>query len=430
MPHSTSVAARVAAVMPPTQMPQKAGHKNVSTGPDGLRIGLCLSGGGFRAALYGLGVVRYLAEAGLLAHVEAVSAVSGGSVAAAVLADRWPALSQRDFSVDAYIEEVDRPFHEAVTQHSARNRALRRWAFRRATLRGPTRGSAMGEVLVEQFLHARRVVDLDPALQVVLTSTELSTGRAFRVSRDFVGSFDFDYQRPTDDLSLGTAVAASAAVPLLFPPVYLRTDGLGLKDPPGVLSLVDGGVYDNLGLEWFQGWEAGRPVAARPVDFILVVDASGPLGRAPSPLRGIRAISRSRAIQYFQTRASRSRWFVGRLLDDELMGNYLVASADPCEFIGPDRALAKRKLYDGALPAGFGALLAGLRTDLDQFLPEEAHLLRYHGYWSAHVRMKLFYPQFALPGEPAWRDFADLPGDRAAALQKLLRQGAKRRPWR
>lgn len=44
------------------------------------RLGLALSGGGFRAALYHVGVVAALAEAGLLGRVEALSAVSGGSV--------------------------------------------------------------------------------------------------------------------------------------------------------------------------------------------------------------------------------------------------------------------------------------------------------------------------------------------------------------
>src|SRR3954447_4616763 len=105
-------------------MTDDARQITVSKGPDGNRIGLCLSGGGFRAALYGLGVVRYLAEAGLLPQVQAVSAVSGGSVAAAVLADRWPALAHEGFSLASFIREVEEPFLRAVTQTNMRNEAI------------------------------------------------------------------------------------------------------------------------------------------------------------------------------------------------------------------------------------------------------------------------------------------------------------------
>ena len=325
------------------------------------------------------------------------------------------------------MREVDAPFHEAVTSHNMRNAAIGRWAVRRLTLRGPSRGSAMGDVMVDRLLQARDVTDLDPGLQVVLTSTDLATGRAFRVSRDFVGSYDFGYPPPPAGLSLGQAVAASAAVPVLFPPVYLRTEGLGLLDAPEVLSLVDGGVYDNLGLEWFQGWGSGRPANARDVDFIMVVDASGPMVTRARTMRGLRAINRGREIQYTQTRAARIRWFVGDLIAGRMHGSYLVAKYDPSGFKHPNGAAIDPSLYDGALPAGFAAKLAGLRTDLDRFLPEEAELLRYHGYWSAHARLGALHPALALASRPTWRDYENLPARDADALLDMLASGTKRR---
>jgi NTE family protein len=152
----------------------------VPSAPDSPSIGLCLSGGGFRAALYGLGVVRYLAEANLLPQLVAVSAVSGGSVAAAALADRWPAIKAAGYTTEAFVNEVEQPFHEAVASHNMRNEAIARWGRRHLTLRGRSRGSAMGDVMVKRLLRARAVSDLDPELQVILTSTDLATGRAFR----------------------------------------------------------------------------------------------------------------------------------------------------------------------------------------------------------------------------------------------------------
>src|SRR4051794_29235769 len=53
-------------------------------------IALCLSGGGFRAALFPLGALRRLNGLALLSQITSVSGVSGGSVIAAFLADRLP----------------------------------------------------------------------------------------------------------------------------------------------------------------------------------------------------------------------------------------------------------------------------------------------------------------------------------------------------
>lgn len=84
-----------------------------SDGPERPRVGLCLSGGGFRASAFGLGVVRYLVEAGLAADIRAVSAVSGGSVTAAMLAESWPAVL-RDAGV-ALDTKVVRRFVDTVS---------------------------------------------------------------------------------------------------------------------------------------------------------------------------------------------------------------------------------------------------------------------------------------------------------------------------
>lgn len=400
---------------------------NVLQPADGPRIGLCLSGGGFRAAFYALGAVRYLAEARLLHNVQVVSAVSGGSIAAAVLADRWDALKARDFSVEAFDEQVEGPFEATVNDHSIRNMALRRWAGRRLTLRGPARSSIVGRVLAERLVGAKRIIDLAPSLQVVLTSTDLGTGRAFRMSQEFVGSYDFGYAAPPGDLEIGEAIAASAAVPMLFPPVRLATDGFGLRAAPRALSLVDGGVYDNLGLEWFQGWSSGRPPLARPVDFVVVIDASGVLDPQASTLRGLRALTRTRDIQYFQTRATRIRWFVEKLLRDEMQGLYLAIKNPPQGFRMPNGTPIDPELYSGALPADFTPALAAIRTDLDRFTPVETGLLRYHGYWSMHARLKALHPKLSTTTSPSWDSYGGLPPGEAGDLLTELAAGSRRR---
>jgi NTE family protein len=56
-------------------------------------IGLCLSGGGYRAMLFHTGSLLRLYEAGVLEKVDRISSVSGGSITSAVLALNWSALS-------------------------------------------------------------------------------------------------------------------------------------------------------------------------------------------------------------------------------------------------------------------------------------------------------------------------------------------------
>ena len=60
-------------------------------------IGLCLSGGGFRATLFHLGALRRMNELGILSRDDfrTVASVSGGSIAAAALATAYTRLPRR-----------------------------------------------------------------------------------------------------------------------------------------------------------------------------------------------------------------------------------------------------------------------------------------------------------------------------------------------
>src|SRR5436305_5242570 len=52
-------------------------------------IGLCLSGGGYRAMLFHAGALWRLNELGYLPKLDRISSVSGGSITAGVLALNW-----------------------------------------------------------------------------------------------------------------------------------------------------------------------------------------------------------------------------------------------------------------------------------------------------------------------------------------------------
>jgi Patatin-like phospholipase len=86
------------------------------------RIGLALSGGGFRATLFHLGVTRFLFENGLLNQVKLVSAVSGGSIFAAHLILNWERYTGSKEDFDAAALEVIN-----FVKTDIRGRVLRRW---------------------------------------------------------------------------------------------------------------------------------------------------------------------------------------------------------------------------------------------------------------------------------------------------------------
>jgi NTE family protein len=391
-----------------------------------LRIGVCLSGGGFRAAFYSLGALRYLAEAGILRQVEVISAVSGGSIAAAMVADRWDRFEQQGGTIDAFLTEIDAPFRQVVTTRNLRNRWVGRSLVDEARLHPRGRGVALGQTLAADLYEHDRVAQLPGSgPQVIFTATELTSGRAFRISRDFTGNFDYGYLEPAPDaLQLGTAVAASAAFPMSLSVVWLPTQGLGFRDPPPTLSLVDGGVYDNLGLEWFQRSNPRRPKSGRQANFLIVVNASGELTRKDRTYGPIRAFTRDLSVQYAQTLNTRVGWLIDEFEASSARGVYIGTGRDPRQPAIEEEGLEAAS--SGALPSALVKPLARLRTDLDRFLPEEAELLSYQAYWSLHTRVATWAPELALSA-PAWRlpKYADMSAADLDRVLKLLADGAR-----
>jgi NTE family protein len=90
------------------------------------KLGLALSGGGFRAAFFHLGVLARLAELGLLRQVEVISTVSGGSIVGAVYYLRLKWLLERH----PQAEISDEMYAELVADVAARLRAAVRQNIR------------------------------------------------------------------------------------------------------------------------------------------------------------------------------------------------------------------------------------------------------------------------------------------------------------
>jgi hypothetical protein len=94
------------------------------------RLGLALSGGGFRASFFHIGVLARLAEVGLLRRVEVLSTVSGGSIVGTAyylrvkqLLESTPDAEIDDAAYVAIVEALERDFTAAV-KTNVRMRAL------------------------------------------------------------------------------------------------------------------------------------------------------------------------------------------------------------------------------------------------------------------------------------------------------------------
>src|SRR5205807_10424776 len=97
------------------------------------KIGLALSGGGFRASLYHIGVLARLAELDLLRSIEYLSCVSGGSIIGAhyylEVRHLLESKSEETITKQDYIEIVRRLVRDflAGVQRNIRTRVAAEW---------------------------------------------------------------------------------------------------------------------------------------------------------------------------------------------------------------------------------------------------------------------------------------------------------------
>jgi NTE family protein len=240
-------------------------------------IGLCLSGGGYRAAVFHLGSLLRLNEAGLLPRLRTVSSVSGGSIVAGLLGLRWRQLIF-DGGIATNLSQV---IIEPMLIFTGKGLDA-----------GAVLSSAFIPGLVSRRVQ-RRYRDLyaDATLadmpgrgegpDFVITATNLATGALFRFSRRGVGDFRRDpddtstgfFQAPTLPLTL--AVAASSAFPPVLSPCILDASAYAsARAAQRKVYLTDGGIYDNLGIE---------PLDDTAHKIVLASDGGAPFKVKPKP---------------------------------------------------------------------------------------------------------------------------------------------------
>ena len=240
-------------------------------------IALCLSGGGYRAMVFHVGVLWRLNETKLLSKIKRFSSVSGGSITAGVLASRWGNLQFNNGVARNFVDVVVEP--------------VRKMASTSVDLGAVLWGSVLPGSIADRVANAYRkhlfedktLQDLPDEPRFAFNATNLESGVLFRFSKPYMG--DYRVGRIVDPtIELAVAVAASSAFPPVLSPCVLDLRGETWTDDEGndlrqkagfrdKIKLTDGGVYDNLGLE--TAWKRYKT--------ILVSDAGGHVDEDPDP---------------------------------------------------------------------------------------------------------------------------------------------------
>lgn len=295
------------------------------------KIGLALSGGGFRAAAFHLGTLKKLNELGILPLIDVVSTISGGSITGA-----YYVLHKENF--DLFLKKMQEILKKNLILRACFSLSfIVRLIFMLATifgffyLTGSYSWTVVFTLLLLVFIgcffykifpttqliskqydsliyNKKQLKDLSDCPLLVINSTNLDTGTLFSFTKNY--SFDSSYHYPpfdykstfdTKNILIASAVSCSTAVPYAFSPTAFsfKTDKGTLKP-----KLVDGGVYDNQGIYRVTGTDKEFKT-----DIVIVSDASAPFNKGflninPIPVFG-RIISlmmrRIRNVQFMQS---------------------------------------------------------------------------------------------------------------------------------
>ena len=352
---------------------------------------LCLSGGGYRAMLFHTGVLWRLNEARLLPGIRRISSVSGGSITAGVLGRNWSDLDFRDDVAtgfrDALVDPVRTMAREDIDVSGVLGGVLSPWSSVAERVEKAYDSTLFGGATLQ---------DLPDEPRFVFNATNLESGVLVRISKAYLADYRVGrVDRPT--LPLALAVTASSAFPPFLSPCRIDLRGADWVTEPGndladrdgfrdEISLSDGGVYDNLGVE--TAWKRYRT--------LLVSDAGGLMsGVAEVPNDWGRGLLRVLSVIDNQVRSLRKKQVVGALRSGERQGMYVgirssVADYPVTDPLPVDPRVTRR--------------LAGVDTRLDAVPEDLQELLVNWGYVIADAGLRSHVDTTADRGELPYPD--------------------------
>ncbi|WP_341284970.1 patatin-like phospholipase family protein [Priestia megaterium] len=399
------------------------------------KLGLALSGGGFRASFYHIGVLARMADLGLLRYVEVISTVSGGSIIGALyylhvkkLLEEKKDFEIRDEDYQEIIAKIEADFLEAVQKNLRLRTFLNPLKNFKMCLPNYSRSDHIGE-LYDKFLY-RKVLNsnntepikmkdlkIKPSGEntsfhplkdnykrsakvpiLLINATILNNGHNWCFSASDMGETDTDYSKKKidknfrlkrvesykdiykhEDFELGLAVAASACVPGIFAPLAISN----LYDEEIRLQLVDGGVNDNQGI-------SGLLDKRFTCTHFIISDASGQMKDEREPKIQIsNVIKRANSILTDNLRDRQLTYMLKEHSDNVAILHLKkgIPVKEVSYFDNRHNLKGETKLCNTEQPSeafrinsDVQNLLSGIRTDLDSFSDVEAYSLMLDGY--------------------------------------------------
>lgn len=432
------------------------------------KVGLALSGGGFRAALFHLGVLARLAECDVLRSVEVLSTVSGGSIVGAQYYLELRKLLQstvdRKITREDYVELVRRVLNDFLrcVEKNLRVQALASLSHNRRMLFSKNYGRShrMGE-LYDQYLYAtvtdgqymatpRRLRDLliHPRIALpeeagetqdnnfkpkfsnwrrtakvpilLLNTTSLNSGHNWHFTASWMGEppgllgeevdMNVRYRRlyyrdaPSEELR-NYPLGYAVAASAGVPALFEPLPLEGLYAGRTV-RLVDGGVHDNQGV-------AG--LLDEACNLIFCSDASGQMEDQANPASGLFSVFyRADSILQDRLRETQYKDLRDRLDSQALQGLFFIHLKSELEtsavsWVGctdekPEPDRSTRTSY--GVDRTIQRLLSEVRTDLDSFTEVEAYALMASGYlMTTHQLVQRDQEQCRMGLTGHWGDF-------------------------
>ncbi len=447
------------------------------------KVGLALSGGGFRASLYHIGVLAKLAELDVLQDVEALSCVSGGSIVGVYYylkvkklleSKEDTELCQADYiKIVAELEEeflvkIQTNIRMKVFENLGANvDFFSKEDYSRTHRLGELYESVLYQDLLDAkaarepiYMHDLEIVPKGETNfniktdnwrrrhkvpKLIINATTLNTGHNWQFTASFMGEppgnivtevdakyrlrrmYYYEAPEKYKQVRLGHAVAASSGVPGIFDPLPM----LDLY-PDVAVQLVDGGVHDNQGAAGLLEQECS---------ILLVSDASGQLQAKEEKSSSIlNVLTRTNDILMERVREGgfqdlKYRQNAG--LIKELFFVHLTKelSLEDKNWKGATTPAVKQTsnpLTTYGIAKSLQQLLAGIRTDLDAFNDKEAYALMYSGYqMAANEQAQMTHRAFSNSTTKHYWQFltiSDLLKDTSerAAIIPLLETGGKK----
>lgn len=371
-------------------------------------IGISLSGGGIRAAIFHLGVLKWLAENNELENIRHISSVSGASLAIGLIYARnhyrWP--DSRLYLGRTLPKVRDTILNNNIQQDSIFSLIETPWKWNQKV-------NVLAHVIEKKWGVRGQICDLPLTPLWSINCTTFETGNNFRINQKQMGDYKIGYVSHPQ-MSISDAISASAGFPVLIGAYKLSIDDYkwatllkkaeshssslpspALKDWE-FLHLWDGGVYDNLGLEALYKISDGGHLTG-DLDFLIVSNASSPSSyRKWDNLFSLRNLRQLLDINMDQVVSLRSRDVIDYFLRTQK--GYYVQIGSKKKHIFAFSSSSLPAFKSGTLPMLSEKEIERVKhypTTLKSPSEEDFKLILNHGYETAKYTELCYYSPYA-----------------------------------